>query len=71
MGHLYGTSMPFIICVLSGANHAEAEIVVAVVRVVVVPVSNRTVVGVVVPTATTVNTVAVRRICRARKRLHF
>ena len=34
---------------LRGANKAEAQVVVAVVRVVVVPVADRRVVGVVVP----------------------
>ena len=46
---------------LSGANHAEANVVVAVVRVVVVPVRNRAVIGIIVPTATTVYAVRARR----------
>ena len=49
---------------LRGANNAEAEIVVTVVRVVVVPISNLAVVVVVVPTATTYNAVRTgRRAC--------
>ncbi len=43
------------------ANHAEAKIVVAVVRVVVVPVRNRTVVSVIVPAGTTVYAVRAGR----------
>ena len=46
---------------LSGANHAEAKIVVAVVGVVVVPVSDRTIGSVIVPTAATVYAVRPRR----------
>ena len=46
---------------LRGANKAEAQVVVAVVRVVVVPVADRRVVGVVVPGATTFDAVRTRR----------
>ena len=41
--------LPLHIGLLRGANKAEAQVVVAVVRVVVVPVADRRVVGVVVP----------------------
>ena len=47
--------------VLSGTDEPETEIVVAVVRGVVVPVRNRTVVGVVVPATTTFEAVGARR----------
>ena len=47
--------------VLSGANEPETNVVVAVVRVVVVPVRNRTVVGVVVPATAAFEAVGARR----------
>ncbi len=46
---------------LRGANHAEAVVAVAVVRVVVVTVGNGAVAGVVVPTAATLHTVTTGR----------
>ena len=55
----------------SGANHAEAKVVVAVVRRVVVPVSNRTVVGVIVPTAATVDAVRAGRSAGSSDFLEF
>ena len=46
---------------LRGANQAEAIVVVAIVRVVVVPVSNLRVVGVVIPRTATLTAVRTRR----------
>ena len=45
----------------AGTNNTETVVVVAVVRVVVVPVSNRAVRGVVVPRATAFDAVIARR----------
>ena len=50
---------------LRGANKAEAIVLVAVVRVVVVTVSNLAVVGVVIPRAATLDTVIARRRTRS------
>lgn len=46
---IWGTFSVGSIGLMRGANKAEAQVVVAVVRVVVVPVADRRVVGVVVP----------------------
>ena len=56
---------------LSGANNAEAQVVVPVVRGVVVPVANRAVVGVVVPAAATFDAVGARRRARLSKNCRF
>ena len=50
---------------LRGANQAEAIVLVAVVRVVVVTVSNLAVVVIVIPRATPLNTVIARRRTRS------
>ena len=59
--HPYFMVSTMFLVVLSGATNAEAQVVVPVVRVVVVPVANRRVVSVVVPATTAFNAVRARR----------
>ena len=56
---------------LRGANQAEAIVLVAVVRVVVVTVRNRRVVSIVVPTTTAVDAVRARRSVSSLKPFPF
>jgi len=58
--NLFRNGYPAMSCELIGKNQTKPEVVVAIVRAVVVAISGAAIIGVVVPTATTIHAVRTR-----------